>query len=86
MLPGALLTTMQFSTALETTFAGYRIARASWPRTKYVAVVAHPSPSPASWGSFAPSGKFLALRDGDRIEPWTPTQGDLFANDWEDRQ
>ena len=64
---------MTFEVALKAMKCGVRAKRTSWPK-KYVAL--------NRADEFMSNYLYMVNAAGDSM-PWTPSQADLFANDWE---
>lgn len=64
-----------FSRALGAAMCGAMIRREGWPQGHYV-MKRHPGKHSDM------TDRYLYYDDGDRTYPWTPSQQDLFAEDW----
>ena len=77
---------MNFSEALNAVKAGERVTRAGWnSKGQWVAMI-HPGNAMYTKGGVsAPMQPCLGLKNahGNMQPGWAPSQGDVFAEDWE---
>ena len=83
---------MPFEEALKLVKNGHRVARTGWnTKGMFVYMVdanSYPAQAPAIKGYFngdsVPYGAYMAMKTArDNVMPWTPSQCDVLAEDWE---
>ena len=74
---------MSFGMALDFAMDGYFVARSSWDESgEYVTIVYPKSYSNIAGDKVAHSQYVGIKQKSGRIEPYSPTQGDMSAKDW----
>ena len=78
--------TMNFARALDCLHSGLAVCRTGWNgKNQYVTIIKAGNAMYTKNGESAPMQDCLGLRNAQGLmQPgWVPSQGDLFADDWE---